>query len=126
LAFDASGNLFVSNYGSSVTDTGNIVKILPNGTQSVFASGAPLNGPGNLAFDANGDLFVANSDSTTISKISPGGAITTFASSPLLNGPSGLVIQAVSVPEPSTFAMAALLSLACGGYSLLRRRKKRA
>jgi hypothetical protein len=47
--------------------------------------------------------------------------VSTFASSGLLNGPSGLVIQ--PVPEPSTYAMA-LAGLACGGYSIFRRRKR--
>jgi hypothetical protein len=45
--------------------------------------------------------------------------VSTFASSGLLNAPSGLVIQ--PVPEPST-CMMALAGLACGSYSMLRRR----
>jgi hypothetical protein len=36
----------------------------------------------------------------------------------------GLSVGVVAVPEPSTYAMA-LAGLACGGYSLFRRRRAR-
>jgi len=70
IAFDTSGNLWVPNAISST-----IVALAPS---SLLASGAPLpaitltaangslNAPRGLAFDARGDLWVANSGGSTI------------------------------------------------------------
>jgi hypothetical protein len=38
-------------------------------------------------------------------------------------GPLAQAVDLVALPEPSTYAMA-LAGLACGGYSLFRRRKR--
>ena len=46
---------------------------------TVFAS-TGLNGPVGLAFDASGNLFVANSGDNTIEKFAPNGVGTVFAS----------------------------------------------
>ena len=66
LAFDARGDLFVTNNG--------------NGTVSEFAPGSTtatttltgLNAPWGLAFDSNGNLFVVNEGSGTVSEFTPG------------------------------------------------------
>ena len=63
LAFDASGNLYVANYGNST-----ISKVTPGGTVSTFVSSG-LSGPIGLAFDASGNLYVTNWNSGTISKV---------------------------------------------------------
>ncbi len=111
LAFDASGDLWVSNSGTGVSTvvafaptqlaTGSptpTVTISPNGTPS-------LSRPGGLAFDAAGNLWVANLTSTTVVRFdaaqlaAPGGSPTpaatiasgSFASS---GGPWGLAIDA--------------------------------
>src|SRR5438105_961041 len=49
VAFDASGNVFV-------TDNQSVLKFTPNGTKSTFASG--LVAPNAMAFDGSGNLFV--------------------------------------------------------------------
>jgi len=67
LAFDNTGDLFVSDYGS-----GAIYKFTPDGAESVFASG--LNAPFGLAIDGAGDLFEADNGSGAIYKFTPGGA----------------------------------------------------
>jgi len=85
LAFDASGNLFVTDFHA-----GTIVKIAPAGVKSTFASG--LSGPWSLAFDGSGNLFVGN-DAATIWKFTPGGSKSTFASTGL-NAPEGLAFDA--------------------------------
>ena len=59
---------------------------------AVFAS-TGLNGPVGLAFDASGNLFVANSGDNTIEKFAPNGVGTVFASTGL-NGPLGLAFDA--------------------------------
>jgi hypothetical protein len=76
LAFDASGNLYVGFEDE-------IMKFAPldAGNPSVFA--ADFEGPNALAFDAAGNLFVAEalSDQTTsIQKVSPDGMKTLFVS----------------------------------------------
>jgi sugar lactone lactonase YvrE len=87
LAFDANGNLFVADTGNSL-----IREISPAGVVTTFAgtsgnsgiqdgqgSAASFTSPYGLAFDANGNLFVSDSDAETIREIDPTGVVTTFA-----------------------------------------------
>src|SRR5437773_7569731 len=67
LAFDAAGNLFLS-------DRHSISKYAPDGTKSTFAAG--LN-PLSLSFDGKGNLFVV--DESSILKFTPDGKRGTFA-----------------------------------------------
>jgi sugar lactone lactonase YvrE len=55
LAFDSSGNLFVSTLGNRPNDA--ILVFTPTGMGSTFAT--DLNNPHGMAFDAAGNLFVA-------------------------------------------------------------------
>jgi sugar lactone lactonase YvrE len=50
-------------------------------------------GPIGLAFDHSGNLFVANSLTSTIEKFTPGGIGTVFASGPGVNNPAGLAFD---------------------------------
>jgi sugar lactone lactonase YvrE len=81
LAFDSSGNLFVSI--DTFTDPGadSIVYFTPMGVKSTFATG--LTFPRGLAFDSSGNLFVAETNvefqTGDILKITPGGVRSTFA-----------------------------------------------
>ena len=60
LAFDASGNLFVSNSGTNGTYRSSILKIAPDGSITTFANpNASLKQPCGIAFDSAGNLFVA-------------------------------------------------------------------
>jgi len=54
-------------------ENGKILKILKNGTSSVFTD--KLETPSQIAFDKNGDLIVADSGTHTIKKIKPTGEI---------------------------------------------------
>jgi sugar lactone lactonase YvrE len=114
LAFDAAGNLWVANANAStvVEFTGSFT-----GSQLLAGSGSPtpavtlsatngsLNSPSSLAFDASGDLWVANDVSSTIvefgaSQLTASGApmpIVTVSGS-ALSGPHGL---AFDPPAPS-------------------------
>ena len=87
LAIDATGNLYVADYGNST-----IRKITPAGAVSTFAGlptisglkdgtggNAWFNHPQALAFDASGNLFVADTGNAAIRKITPAGAVTTLA-----------------------------------------------
>ena len=82
LAWDGSTYLY-----ASVGDT--IQRFGLDGTSTTFASG--LNAPAGLAFDGNGNLFVANYSGGTISKITLDGTVSSFATG--LELPSGLAFD---------------------------------
>ena len=79
LAYDANGDLYVSNFGA-----GQILRLpAGGGGSSVFADGADgIFYPDGLAFAANGDLYVANRGSNDVLKIDPAGNATLFDSLP--------------------------------------------
>ena len=85
IAFDGSGNLYVSN-----SNNGEITKFdkngNPGGANGVFYSG--LSNPAGIAFDQSGNLYVANNGNGTITKITTSGSGTTLVSG--LSGPNGL------------------------------------
>ena len=64
----------------------------PAGAVSTFVSSG-LDSPDGLAFDAVGNLYVANRGNSTISKVTPAGAVSTFVSSGLA-APEGLAFDA--------------------------------
>jgi sugar lactone lactonase YvrE len=70
LAFDAQGNLYISELGSKV------LKVTPDGTVSTFASN--LSSPQGLAFDSQGNLDVAPGYGTTLNRIAPDGTVSSF------------------------------------------------
>ena len=72
-------------------------------------------------------VYVANSGNSTLSKFNASGQfISTLwnpgpGNDPYFSSPAAVAISAV--PEPSTYVMA-LAGLACGGFSMWRRRKR--
>jgi sugar lactone lactonase YvrE len=78
IAFDRSGNLFVSQGGS-------ILKFTPDGKKSTFATGSYSPG---MAFDDKGNLFVADLEHS-IFKFTPDGTRSTFANDLSTVGGSG-------------------------------------
>jgi streptogramin lyase len=98
LAFDNSGNLYVSN-----SNDNNILKIDYTGTSGlVFAnsntSDISFNGPDGLAFDNSGNLYVSNYTDNNILKINPTGtSVSVFANSNTsdisFNNPQGLAFD---------------------------------
>jgi uncharacterized protein (TIGR03437 family) len=117
IAADASGNLYVAEPSSQV-----VGKISPSGSASTFAgtgtpgfsgdgglaTSAALSFPNGVAWDAAGNVYIADSQNHRIRKVNPAGMITTIAgSSPggfsgdgglavnaLLSSPSGVVVDA--------------------------------
>ncbi|HTW07401.1 MAG TPA: hypothetical protein VME46_07825 [Acidimicrobiales bacterium] len=72
LAFDSAGDLFIANNSGPDSGTTDSLTVLPRGTGTVFGqpvtadqaamltASTGLDGPDGMAFDAAGDLFVAN------------------------------------------------------------------
>ena len=102
LAFDRSGNLFVTDTPSKVTraevkGSDSILKFTPDGKRSTLVSG--LGHPGGLTFDDKGNLFVSifvkEYSSYSILKFTPEGLKSSFATG--LNGPVDMFLTARAV-----------------------------
>jgi sugar lactone lactonase YvrE len=82
LAFDRSGNLWVTTEGNEGGPGGDAILVFaPDGTESTFATN--LADPRGIAFDPSGDLFVAELKAAApgdILKFSTNGSQTVFAS----------------------------------------------
>lgn len=93
LTVDANNNLYVSHFGpASVSQANTISKITPNGQVSTY--GTALHTPSGIAFNASGELFVANRDIGTIAKVAPGGGVaSTFATG--IDQPNGLAFDSL-------------------------------
>jgi streptogramin lyase len=93
LAFDQSGNLFVSDTGNStirkITPAGAVTTFAGVAGSSAFLDGAAgmalFNSPLGIAVWTNGNIFIADSGNHCIRKIS-GGVVTTFAGTPQIWG----------------------------------------
>ena len=113
LAFDSSGNLYVSE-----SSNGDVVKVTPGGSKSTFASG--LSTPIGLAFDSSGNLYVAEGSAGGIVKVTPGGSKSVFASG--FSSPRFIAFAATGSPEPSSLLLVGLGALGLGGLERRRRR----
>lgn len=69
----------------------NPVPVLANSSVRVIATG--FSAPAGLAFDRQGNLYVANFLSNSVDRISPDGTRTQFSSGANLKGPIGLVVD---------------------------------
>ncbi len=102
------------------TSSGNAVTIAAS--MATFAS-TNLNTPVGLAFDTSGNLYAANNGNNTISKFNSSGTFLTSWSTGLASPPRFLAFKPVTVPEPSTYALAAIATSVMA--YLARRRKAR-
>ena len=90
LAFDGSGHLFEAEYGTDSNNNSTIHEITQGGVVSSFAQ--VIGSQRNLAFDATGNLYVADTGLNTVTKIAPNGTEITFATG--LSSPYGLAFDA--------------------------------
>jgi len=87
VAVDAGGNVYVADASNDevrkITATGLVSTLAGSPGQAGSSDGqgtaAKFNQPAGIAVDANGNLYVADYNNSTIRKITPGGYVTTFA-----------------------------------------------
>ena len=85
VAFDASGNQFIADYGNGrvrKVDTNSIITTVAGGGaggDGSAATNASLNGPFGVAFDASGNLFIADLGNNRIRRVDTNGIINTVA-----------------------------------------------
>lgn len=73
---DEEGNAYVSNIGGwngSGFSGSNVEKMDPEGIVSLYATG--FGGPGGLALDSDGNLYVGNFNSDSLDRVSPSGQV---------------------------------------------------
>ena len=112
LAADSLGNIFVANYGDST------IRKYNDSSVYLYNITTNLSGPLGLAFDTLGNLYAANWGNNTISKFDSSGTFLTSWSTGA--SPAFLAFQPVSVPEPSTYALA---TIATGVMAYLAHRR---
>jgi uncharacterized repeat protein (TIGR01451 family) len=133
LALDSAGNLYIADMSNN-----RIRKITPGGVISTVAgtgvsgfsgdggaaSSAQLSGPGGVAVDAAGNLYIADSFNNRIRRVNPAGIITTVAGTGLAGfaGDGGLATSArLSFPTGLVLDSAGNLFIADNGNDRIRR-----
>lgn len=133
LAFDTTGNLYISEWGYA-----RILKMTAAGTVSVFAgtgyfgsdgdggpaAAATFSGPTALTVDGSGTLYIADSDNNRVRKVNAGGIITTVSGTGTVgSGGDGLSAGAAQLFSPSGLAVDASGNLLIGDTGNHRIRK---
>ena len=71
-----------------------------HGSVDSIGNGSGFNNPGNIALDAAGNLYVADSDNHTIRRITPAGVASTLAGSPGVSGSADGVGSSARFNQP--------------------------
>ncbi|MBV8635368.1 MAG: fibronectin type III domain-containing protein [Burkholderiaceae bacterium] len=133
VAVDAAGNVYFSDAHSHVVrklNTSNMITtVAGNGTAGYSGDGsaatsAELNNPTGLAFDAAGDLYIADTSNNRIRKISANGTITTIAGNGIAGytGDAGAATTAeLSAPVCVTVDTTGNLFISDSGNNVIRK-----
>jgi uncharacterized protein (TIGR03437 family) len=133
LAFDAAGNLYISDSGNNVirkVDTSGIITtVVGDGTGNAgfLGDGGPatkalLSGPKGMALDSSGYLYIADNLNCRIRVVEPNGIITTIAGNGLFgrSGDGGSALSA-ELDRPSAMAVSGgMVYIADNGNNLIR------
>ena len=131
VAIDAAGNIYISDYYSSIRRvdavTGNISTVTGQGSNNSFsysgpASGAQLNQILYVAIDKTGNLYLT--DGYTIRKIDVSGNMTTIAGNGQYSSPAsytGPATQAGMTPQAVTVDASGNVYLSDNGVSSIRK-----
>jgi class 3 adenylate cyclase/DNA-binding beta-propeller fold protein YncE len=130
LALDPQGRLYIvaSNRVLRVNANGTIVSIAGTGVAGFSGDGGPatlaeLNTPAAIAFDPEGDLFIADSQNNRIREVDLKGIIGTFAGNdgPGLSGDGNLAIKAeLSDPMGVAVGFGGVVYIADSGNNRVR------
>jgi RHS repeat-associated protein len=111
IAFDSAGDLLIADYGNNVVrmvsaSTGVISTVVGSGTAGFSGDGgsalaAELNGPGFVALDAAGNIYIVECGSFRVRKVTPSGIISTVAGNGQadFSGDGGLATSAGMNPD---------------------------
>jgi hypothetical protein len=110
VAYETIVNSVVAALGSGGDNTGATTLALLAGNMGGVGNAdgagvaARFNGPGGIATDKAGNIYVADSGNNTIRKITPAGVVTTLAGTPGLKGSADGAGAAASFWHPSSVA----------------------
>jgi len=131
VAIDTSGDIFVADYGNNTVRkiaSGGVVTTLAGtlssgGSSDGLATAASFKGPGGIAIDASGDLFVADTQNNAIRKITPTGSVSTYAGTAGVVGSSDGTGPAAQFSRPGGIAAdgAGNIFVADSGNNVIRR-----
>lgn len=108
LAIDGSGTIYVADYYGhtirKITSTGVVTTLAGTAGQVGAADGngalARFSNPSGLAIDSAGNLYVADTNNSTIRKITSAGSVSTYAGDPLQSGASDGAIATALFQNP--------------------------
>lgn len=133
MRFDAAGNLYIADSAANVirkmTPAGVVTTVAGNGVAGFSGDGGPataasLDGPGGMAMDAAGNLYIADTFNHRVRVVAADGTISTFAGSgfPGFSGDDGAPLSA-SMILPTDVAAGAdgAIYIADLGNSRIRR-----
>ncbi len=132
ISADAAGNLYVAENGSS-----RIRKIKPDATVTTLAGGADnatagfadgtgiaalFFNPGQIAADADGNVYVADTRNHVIRKVTPAGVVTTVVGKGGISGDTGGLASAADglIYDPSGVSVGPLGLVVSTGQGLVR------
>ena len=118
VAVDGDGNIFVADYGVALNNSNGtqVLKITPDGTVSVFATG--FTGASGNTFGPDGALYQSNIAVSRIDRIAQDGSVTPFATGAQgVAGPVGLAFDSEGNLFVSNCGNSTMLKLSPDGTS---------